>query len=133
MKEGQNPRELIDFFRIFFCFSYKRENTIKKTKVISEFIYFAKIASKCERTHDRRRRRPIFCVSFFFPSPPFFFANRFRIDFYQKYIYLCICVYPTYILFVLFVHGVDRPPNARVLRTDIRTIKQLLMVRIWSR
>lgn len=35
--------------------------------------------------------------------------------------------------FSLLAHGVDRPPNARVLRTDIRTIKEFLMVRIWSR
>lgn len=35
--------------------------------------------------------------------------------------------------FFFLVHGVDRPPNARVIRTDIRTIKEFLMVRIWSR
>lgn len=35
--------------------------------------------------------------------------------------------------FLLFGNGFDRPPNARVLRTDIRTIKELLIVRIWSR
>jgi len=36
----------------------------------------------------------IFCVNFSFPSPrPPFFTNRFRIDFYQKYIYIYVSVY----------------------------------------
>lgn len=45
------------------------------------------------KTHDRRRRPVYSALTFLvsFPLPPFF-TNRFRIDFYQKYIYLCICI-----------------------------------------
>jgi len=49
------------------------------------------------------------------------------------YIYICISVYVRRLSSFFSRGGVDRPPNARVLRTDIRTIKELLMVRIWSR
>lgn len=100
--------------------------------LVVEFTCFTKIASKCEkRTIDDDNLYSVLTFRFF---PPPFFANRFRIDFYQKYIYVYIyvSVYLAY-SFVLFVRGVDRPPNARVLRTDIRTIKEFLMVRIWSR
>jgi len=101
----------------------------------SLFSQLRKISSKCEKSTAEDddlcfNTRP-------FPYPLFFFASHFRIDFYQKYIYLYICVYvcptPAPLSISLLADGVDRPPNARVLRTDIRTIKEFLMVRIWSR
>lgn len=76
------------------------------------------------------------------PSKPLFFCGSLLNRFLSK-IYICIFVYTfisslsfslsLYFSHFLFGHDVDRPPNARVLRTDIRNIKELLTVRIWSR
>lgn len=96
-----------------------------------KFIKLKCVKPTAEDDDPRFNTRPL-------PSSPPPFCKSLSNRFLSKiYIYLYICVYVCFTVpscrFSLLVHGVDRPPNARVLRTDIRTIKELLMVRIWSR
>jgi len=110
------------------------------SSIIASIARHPSLPPKARAIEDEESRlnksAPFLSFFFFF----FFFADHFRIDFYQKYmcIYICISVYvrlPSSLPPPFFSSGggVDRPPNARVLCTDIRTIKELLMVRIWSR
>lgn len=125
--------------------SSKKEEKKECCRVCSFFFFFLHLNFiEMRKAHDRGRQsafpvnsRPSHPYSFFFCES---LLNRFLSKIYI-FVYLCIRLSHPFIPHPLslplslsfFSHGFDRPPNARVLRTDIRTIKKLLMVRIWSR
>lgn len=122
----------------FIFVRIKRERYKKKMKescLCFRVYLFRKNCIKMRKTHDRRRR-PIFCVNFSFPSPPpFFLQIAFEQIFIKNiYIYVSVYAFTSWPILSYFSSTASiAHPTLRVLRTDIRTIKELLMVRIWSR